>query len=302
MKKFLFVLFTLLLLLTGCTPDNPEPGPEPTPPQPEDIGLTQKQFWEQYGTCEAFKGPEGYDIIFCCDDSITFFLENSGFAVSGQVKSFEYLKDRKYSVVITIPAFEGSEEMDPYDSYDMNFIFTIDKDNIFAMDVEGIQASGRYVAPESVIKGETFYLEWEDEYWCVGDRIFLTFYGMETKEVEGGGYYYTMVPSFDGKPFGTTLFDDNYNLVIYSANFAADFKAYRIDDYLILASSIAKMINGTYAEIIDIRTLQTVYTFEDVTFSLDPLAKSFTVSKPKDMMDDAKETKYTIENGTITVE
>lgn len=294
MKKITFVLIALLLLLTGCTPDNP--GPEPTPPAPEDVGMTQEEFWNKYCVAEPFKGPDGYCFQFAGKDEFDYWMEGTSYGRGGHISSFEYVGTGEYHFVVDVPAFAGNEMDDPYDAYSADFYCTLRDYSDFDMDVKGDVATGYYKSVTGII-GEEIELNEEDEYLAIGDRILLTFWSMDVK----GGFGYNMTPAFDQVSFGTTLFDDSYDIAIWSSAFDRMFAGYKVDDMLFITAyavtdDFKDFADGDYVEVINLRTLETVLYWKHVRVEFSfPDAKDFTITEG------GNSTKYEINGDKVNV-
>ena len=90
-------------------------------------------------------------------------------------------------------------------------------------------------------------------------------------------YRYTAKIFVDGKLVENTLFGSVDNKLIWSNNYAANFKVVRVDTVYFIISSISKQQDGDYILVVN-NNGEIINSFPDVTIIIDKDNKTFDIS------------------------
>ena len=261
MKKLMLV-FLALLLLVGCTPqgNDPEPTPTPTPaPVDTDPGLSQEELMGALSLEDMFAGPEGYAMFFTGKEYVSWFIQNSGYMRSGKITGFEYLKENRYKISATVPAFEGNDMDDPYPEYVVDFEMVYDPENKRFLEVKTEEFNGTFVASPIDAMHEVYV---EDVAWTIyPDHHFVGKLFGSTHESFGHSYYLEL--SRDGKSINAANFEKGRIEHIYETTPASRLQVGRYYYCLVIREEILAKTGGNWVLVYDYKNDKT-YTFDDV--------------------------------------
>lgn len=289
MKKFFLILLTSLLLV-GCTPpDNPKPDPEPDP-TPVDTGLTQEELIGALSLEDEFKGPHGHMLYFQGTDTVNWYMDATSFYRSGKISGFEYLKNNKYKVSFTIPAFPGNDETEAYDEYVYDLELVYDPANKRFLEVSSKDFSGSFVA-DPIKKMEDYYLE-GSVYQLYPDHHFVGKVYGTSHESFGHSYYLDL--ERDGKVIDTALFAKGKEQHIYESTPASRFMVGRYYYCEVFCEQILAHKGGSWILVVDYKNNK-IYSFEDV-YSM------FSVENGRYIMNIATEYEEIVSEGSSFIE
>ncbi len=118
------------------------------------------------------------------------------------------------------------------------------------------------------------------------NELTLNFIGEQTNDIENG-YKYVLEIFIDNKQVDSKIFNDTTNKIIWSTNYASNFRVLTINNYYIFISSIAKQVNGDYVLILN-KNGEFVRSFEDVDIFMDKQNLEFEIKEcPLDSSDQA---------------
>lgn len=137
-------------------------------------------------------------------------------------------------------------------------------------------------------------LEKQNYTYAFDNNLKIVFNGTKSNKQENG-YEYVLNISVKDKLISSNIFTNANDKVVYSSNFAASFKIYKIDSYYFLISSVAKQNDGDYVLIID-ESGKIIKSFKDVRINIDEENKKYTITDclTNNIAEECKKTNYDI--------
>lgn len=288
MKKFLLILLALLLLV-GCDPGGNKPEPDPGPVD-TDTGMTQEELIGTLSLEDVFFGPDGRALYFKGTDEAHWYIKETSYGREGKITGFEYLKNNKYKISVTVPAFGGNDMMESYNEYVYDIEFVYDPANKRLLEVSSKDFSGSFVA-NPIMEMEDYYLEGA-VYQLYPDHHFIgKIYGTSH---ESFGHSYYLELERDGKAIDTALFAKGKEQHIYETTPASRFQVGRYYYCEVFREQILAHKGGSWILVVDYKNNK-IYSFEDV-YSM------FSVENGRYIMNIATEYEEIVSEGSSFIE
>jgi len=288
MKKFLLILLALLLLV-GCDPGGNKPEPDPGPVD-TDTGMTQEELIGTLSLEDVFFGPDGRALYFKGTDEAHWYIKETSYGREGKITGFEYLKNNKYKISVTVPAFGGNDMMESYNEYVYDIEFVYDPANKRFLEVSSKDFSGSFVA-DPIKKMEDYYLE-GSVYQLYPDHHFVGKVYGTSHESFGHSYYLDL--ERDGKVIDTALFAKGKEQHIYESTPASRFMVGRYYYCEVFCEQILAHKGGSWILVVDYKNNK-IYSFEDV-YSM------FSVENGRYIMNIATEYEEIVSEGSSFIE
>ncbi len=259
MKKFLLILLALLLLV-GCDPGGNKPEPDPGPVD-TDTGMTQEELIGTLSLEDVFFGPDGRALYFKGTDEAHWYIKETSYGREGKITGFEYLKNNKYKISVTVPAFGGNDMMEPYNEYVYDIEFVYDPTNKRFLEVNSKEFKGTFSANPIVamhqeeIEGSSFVIYPDHHFVC-------KLYGSTSEE---WGHTYYMDLFRDGQAIDSAIFAKGRTERILENDPASYFEIGRYYYCLVVRQSMLAHTGGNWVLVYDYKNKKT-YTFDDVDY------------------------------------